>query len=120
MLNPLAASEPTCTLACRLENLGSPQQVAEFLLDKRIARPGSGYVAELISAASRDDSSGQRYYELEYQVKKEGSAGWRRHNISVLCAREGVLYTLNAQSSADKWERYASQFRLAADSFALR
>lgn len=120
MLNVGACGGPHCPGSCRLENLGSPEQVAEFLLDKRIARPGSGYAAELLRATSRDDSRGQKYYELEYQVKREGASGWRRHNISVLCAKEGVLYTLNAQSSADKWELYASQYRLAADSFALR
>ena len=93
--------------------------MATFLLDTQIAGPGSGKVAELLSAISRTDSAGTVYYEFEYQVQKEKDNGWRRHNIAVICARDGVLYTFNAQSSASRWNGYSAEFKRAAESFVL-
>ena len=95
--------------------------MAQSLFDKQLAPPGSGFVAELIGASSRADRAGQTYYELEYRVRREsdGDVKWRRRNLSVLCARAGVLYTFNAQCSAGRWDQYASSYRRAADSFVL-
>ena len=108
-------------VACRLEDLGTPESVARELFEKQLARPGSGFVAELISASSRTDSKGLTYYELEYRVRRESDGGvkWRRRNLSILCARAGVLYTFNAQCRAERWENYADAYRRAADSFVL-
>jgi hypothetical protein len=105
---------------CRLDNLGTPETVATFLLGSRLAPLGSGKVAELLAAGRRKDSKGSVYYELEYQIRKEGAGEWKRHNIAVLCAQDDVLYTFNSQCSAAAWEQYAAVLRVAANSFVLR
>ena len=107
------------TCKCRLASLGSPQQVAQFLFKSQLAPPGSGIDIELIQASSHADASGQDYYELEYRVRKE-SAGWRRHNLSVLSTRSDVLYTLNAQCSESRWQEYEGLYRRSAASFVLK
>jgi PsbP len=114
----MSGQPPIATEVCRLSDLGTPEQVADFLFKSYLAPPGSGIAFELQQASSRSAAKGLQYYELEYKVRKE-QAGWRRHNLSVLCARNGILYTLNAQCRADRWDQYAQLYRKAADSFVL-
>jgi hypothetical protein len=77
-------------------------------------------MAELLNSRKYLDVSGLEYYELEYQVRKRGAGGWMRHNIAVLCAHQGLLYTLNAQVSADRWDTVAPVFQTAAASFRVQ
>lgn len=109
-------------LPCRLEKLGSPEAVAKSLFEKQLAPPGSGITPELVRAASRRDSQGRLYYVLEYRVAKGDidNPKWRRRNLSVLCANNGLLYTFNAQASADRWDQYAAAFQQAAGSFMVK
>jgi PsbP len=103
----------------RLSDFGTPQEVAQFLLDKQIAPPGRGVAAELIIASSRQDSTGHLYYEVEYRVTRHEAVGWQRHNIAVLCASDDVLYTFNAQCGEARWPDRQVLLRTAARSFEI-
>lgn len=105
---------------CRLRELGSPDSVAEFLLQTQLAPPGAGKVAQLLSASSHTDARGVVYYSIEYQVRKEGTEGWQRHNLAVLAAQQGVLYTFNAQCAEARWSTLGPQFKRSAASFTLQ
>jgi hypothetical protein len=103
----------------RLQELGSPESVANFLLQSQLAPPGGGKVAKLLSASSYTDTRGVIYYSIEYQVRLESKEGWQRHNLAVLAAQNGVLYTFNAQCSESRWGALSSQYKRSAASFAL-
>ena len=66
------------------------------------------------------DANGVEYYSLEYQVRKEGADAWQRHNLAVLTARDGVLYTFNAQCREARWRDLGPSYTQAAGSFRLR
>jgi hypothetical protein len=100
----------------RLTDLGTPEKVASFLIDTRLAPQGSGIVANLIGVSSRQGASGP-YYQMEYKVRKEGI--FKRHVLAVLAAREGLLYTCVAQCSEDKWEEVGHALVQSVESFML-
>jgi PsbP len=92
--------------------------VGEAVL-RRIAksRKGTDIKAALIDATLREDPNvGVNYYKLEFGV--EGST-FRRHNVAVCCARDGKLFTLNAQAPELAWVQVRKDFFKIADSFNL-
>lgn len=95
--------------------------MAQFLLNNQLAPPGRGKIANLISCSTYTDAQGVVYYSLEYQVRKEGAEGWQRHNLAVLAAQQGVLYTFNAQCDEARWaSERGPLFRRSAASFSLK
>ncbi|KAJ4802149.1 Photosystem II reaction center PsbP family protein [Rhynchospora pubera] len=101
-----------------IEAFGSPKEVGEAVL-RRIAksRRGIDIKATLIDATLREDpKNGVNYYKLEFKV--EGPS-FRRHNVAVCCARDGKLYTLNAQAPESGWSQVKKDFFQIADSFNL-
>nr|CAD1828436.1 unnamed protein product [Ananas comosus var. bracteatus] len=109
----------------RIEAFGGPKEVGEAVL-RRIAaasRRGSEVRATLIDASVREDPDPDpdpakkvKYYKLEFAV--EGPS-FRRHNVALCCARDGKLYTLNAQAPESAWPGVRHQFYEIADSFTL-
>lgn len=82
---------------------------------------GSGQRPEvkgtLIKSSLREDSvRNAKYYKLEFVVE---SPRFRRHNVSVCCARGGRLFTLNAQAPESAWPGVKSDLYRIADSFSL-
>lgn len=57
-----------------------------------------------------------KYYVLEFAVE---SPSFSRHNVAVCCAREGRLFTLNAQTPESAWPMLKQDFYKIADSFSL-
>ncbi|KAJ1692133.1 hypothetical protein LUZ63_008831 [Rhynchospora breviuscula] len=101
-----------------IEAFGSPKEVGEAVL-RRIAksRRGTDIKATLINATLREDpKNGVNYYKLEFKV--EGPS-FCRHNVAVCCARDGKLYTLNAQAPESGWSQVKKDFFQIADSFNL-
>ncbi|XP_027363122.1 psbP domain-containing protein 7, chloroplastic [Abrus precatorius] len=101
-----------------IEAFGGPDEVGEAVV-RRIT--GSGQRPEvkgtLIKSSLREDSvRNVKYYEFEFRVE---SPSFRRHNVSVCCARGGRLFTLNAQAPESAWSELKSDFYKIADSFAL-
>lgn len=106
------------SLNFRIEAFGGPKEVGEAVL-RRIAKAsrGTDIKATLIDATLREDpKNGANYYKLEFRV--EGPS-FRRHNVAVCCARDGKLYTLNAQAPESAWVQVRRDFFHIADSFNL-
>ncbi|WOL06742.1 psbP domain-containing protein 7, chloroplastic [Canna indica] len=101
-----------------IEDFGGPKEVGETVL-RRIAgsRRGTDVTAALVDAAVREDpAKNVNYYKLEFKV--EGPS-FRRHNVAVCCARDGKLFTLNAQAPESLWPKVRQEFYKIADSFNL-
>ncbi|XP_061337993.1 psbP domain-containing protein 7, chloroplastic isoform X2 [Gastrolobium bilobum] len=101
-----------------IEAFGGPEEVGEAVV-RTIT--GSGQRPDvkgtLIKSSLRQDSvRNVTYYELEFRVE---SPSFRRHNVSVCCARGGRLFTLNAQAPESAWPVLKSDFYKIADSFSL-
>lgn len=110
----------TCTpnLFTRIEAFGGPDEVGEAVVR---SITGSGQRPDvkgtLIKSSLREDSvTNVKYYELEFRVE---SPSFRRHNVSVCCARDGRLFTLNAQAPESEWPGLKSEFYRIANSFSL-
>lgn len=101
-----------------IEAFGGPKEVGEAVV-RTIT--GSGrrpdVKGSLIESNLREDSLRSiKYYELEFRVE---SPSFQRHNIAVCCARNGKLYTLNAQAPESVWPEMKSELYTVADSFSL-
>lgn len=101
-----------------IEAFGGPGEVGEAVIR---SITGSGQRPEvkgtLIKSSLREDSvRNAKYYELEFRVE---SPSFRRHNVSVCCARDGRLFTLNAQAPESEWPGLKSDFYRIANSFSL-
>jgi hypothetical protein len=62
------------------------------------------------------DAENVKYYKLQFRVE---SPSFRRHNVAVCCARDGKLYTVNAQAPESAWKSVQKEFSAMADSFSL-
>eukprot|EP00877_Chromochloris_zofingiensis_P014932 jgi/Chrzof1/9693/Cz04g12120.t1_PPD7[v5.2] len=100
----------------RLDSLGQPTDAAQRFLTTTAAPPGSNKQAQLVTASSNTDETGQLYYLFEYTIK---GPAFYRHNLSVLSAQDNLLYTLNVQCPQDKWVRDGAVLQQAAQSFKL-
>ncbi|BAF07225.1 Os01g0934400, partial [Oryza sativa Japonica Group] len=101
-----------------IEAFGGPKDVGEVVL-RRIAKTkrGADINATLLDAALREDPANNvKYYKLEFRVE---SPSFRRRNVAVCCAKDGKLYTLNAQAPESAWKAVRKEFLAMADSFSL-
>ncbi|KAK7392017.1 hypothetical protein VNO78_20443 [Psophocarpus tetragonolobus] len=101
-----------------IEAFGGPDEVGKAVV-RSITESGQrpNVNGTLIKSTLREDSiRNAKYYELEFRVE---SPSFRRHNVSVCCARGGKLFTLNAQAPESEWPRLKSDFYRIADSFSL-
>ncbi|KAK9146893.1 hypothetical protein Sjap_006796 [Stephania japonica] len=99
-----------------IEAFGGANEVGEAIVrtvtGKRLDVKGT-----LVRSKLREDTSKRlNYYELEFRVE---SPSFRRHNVAVCCARNGHLYTLNAQAPESAWPGVKQDFYNIADSFNL-
>lgn len=101
-----------------LQKMGAPQEAAQTFLQTTVAPEGSGKTATLLSAGARRDAKGELYYFVEFKVQSERPAFYR-HNLAVYAARNGLLYSLNCQSSEARWAENEAGFRRAAESFTI-
>jgi photosystem II oxygen-evolving enhancer protein 2 len=109
VINPLSAGSK------KLEDLGSPGEVGYKLGKSAIAPPGSGREAELVSAEAREVGD-KTYYLLEYIVKIGDRT---RHNIAEVAASRGKLYTINASTAEDRWEKMKDILERSIKSFSV-
>ncbi|KAH9620630.1 hypothetical protein KSS87_011813 [Heliosperma pusillum] len=102
----------------RIETFGGPKEVGEAII-RTIT--GSSRGVEVTATLLRSNLRGDPvrdigYYEVEYRVD---SPSFQRHNVTVCCARNGRLYTLNAQTPESKWQQVKDDFIKIAASFSL-
>ncbi|KAL1546027.1 PsbP domain-containing protein 7, chloroplastic [Salvia divinorum] len=98
-----------------IDAFGGASDVGEAFI-RTITRSGQ-VQGRLIGTSLREDSERKnKYYELEFQVE---SPTFRRHNVAVCCARNGKLFTLNAQAPESAWPHFKSQLHAIAASFTF-
>jgi photosystem II oxygen-evolving enhancer protein 2 len=108
IINPVDAGK---TLA----DLGTPGEVGYKLAKNAIAPAGSGRQAELVTAESRE-VGGKTYYLLEYAGQVNGQ---QRHNLASVAVSRGKLYTFNASTTADRWEKMKDVLEKTISSFTV-
>lgn len=108
VINPVSGGK-------QLKDLGSPGELGYQLGKSAIAPPGSGREAELVNAESREYGD-KTYYTLEYAVKVNGQ---ERHNIASVAVSRGKLYTFNASTSEDRWDRMKDMLQQVINSFSV-
>lgn len=100
----------------KLAELGTPSEVGYRLGKSAIAPPDSGRTAELINAESRELGD-KTYYLLEYLVKLPNNQ--ERHNLASAIVNRGKLYTFNASTPEERWDKMKDLLKLAVKSFSV-
>ncbi|NJN30507.1 MAG: photosystem II oxygen evolving complex protein PsbP [Synechococcales cyanobacterium RM1_1_8] len=98
-----------------LAELGSPTEVGYRLQKSALAPENSGRTAELVNAESFDVAD-KTFYLLEYLVKLPDQV---RHDLATVVVHRGQLYTLNASTTEERWERVKGMMRQVVTSFAV-
>jgi photosystem II oxygen-evolving enhancer protein 2 len=99
-----------------LADLGTPSEVGYQLGKSAIAPPNSGRTAELITAEAREVAN-QQYYLLEYLVNLPDQT--QRHNLASAIVFRGKLYTFNASTPENRWDKMKDALELAVKSFSV-
>ncbi len=89
-----------------LEDLGSPQDVGERLINEVIAPDGTGREAELIDSKRRD-ANGHIFYDIEYSIHLPDRD---RHEIATVVIDKGSLFTLAASTNEKRWPQVNDLF----------
>lgn len=100
----------------KLEDLGTPSEVGYQLGRSAIAPPDSGRTAELINAEEREIAD-RTYYLLEYLVTLPNQQ--QRHNVASAIVYRGKLYTINASTSEERWNRMKDTLMASVKSFQV-
>ncbi|MBF2078497.1 MAG: photosystem II reaction center PsbP family protein [Synechococcales cyanobacterium T60_A2020_003] len=98
-----------------LSDLGTPTEIGQRIAQKVLTSDAADRKAELVSAAQRE-VDGSTYYLLEYEVNLPGQ---KRHNLASAVVRRGQLYTFNASTTEDRWERMKDTFKQVVSSFSV-
>lgn len=96
-----------------LRDLGTPSELGQRLAQRVITSESQDRRAELVGAGERD-LEGETYYLLEYVVELPTQV---RHNLASAVVRRGNLYTLNASTTEDRWDKMRDTFRTMVASF---
>ena len=96
-----------------LEQLGTPLEVGQTLIDKVIAPEGSGRTVELINANKRDNSN-HIFYDLEYELNLNDQ---NRHELATVVIDRGTLYTFAVGTNQERWNKVDKLFANVIQSF---
>ena len=96
-----------------LEELGTPLEVGQTLINKVIAPEGSGRNVELIDAHKRE-SSNHLFYDLEYELNLNNQ---KRHEIASVVIDRGSLYTFAVGTNQERWNKVETLFSRVIESF---
>mgnify|MGYP001434374909 FL=1 len=96
-----------------LEQLGTPLEVGQTLIDKVIAPEGSGRTVELINAKQRE-SSNHIFYDLEYELNLNNQD---RHELATVVIDRGTLYTFAVGTNEERWNKVEKMFKNVIESF---
>ena len=96
-----------------LEELGTPLEVGQTLINKVIAPEGSGRNVELIDANKRD-STNHLFYDLEYELNLNNQ---KRHEIASVVIDRGSLYTFAVGTNQERWNKVETLFTRVIESF---
>lgn len=108
VINPVAGDKT-------LKDLGDPGEVGYKLGKNAIAPAGSGREAELVNAEAREVGD-KTYYLLEYAVKVGEQ---QRHNLASVAVSHGKLFTFNASTTEQRWDKMKEALEQAVRSFSV-
>ena len=96
-----------------LDQLGTPSEVGQTLIDKVIAPEGSGRSVKLINANQREDEK-HIFYDLEYELKLNEQD---RHELATVVIDRGSLYTFAVGTNEERWNKVEKMFKNVIESF---
>tara|TARA_Y100001978_G_scaffold107096_1_gene95654 strand:- start:16743 stop:17297 length:555 start_codon:yes stop_codon:yes gene_type:complete len=96
-----------------LDQLGTPLEVGQTLIDKVIAPAGSGRAVKLLNANQREDEK-HVFYDLEYQLNLNEQP---RHELATVVIDRGSLYTFAVGTNEDRWNKVEKLFVNVIQSF---
>ena len=97
----------------RLDQLGTPTEVGQTLINKVIAPEGSGRSVKLIGANQRE-SSNHIFYDLEYELNLNDQD---RHELATVVIDRGSLYTFAVGTNEERWNKVENMFSNVIESF---
>ena len=96
-----------------LDQLGTPSEVGQTLIDKVIAPEGSGRSVKLINANQREDEK-HVFYDLEYELNLNEQD---RHELATVVIDRGSLYTFAVGTNEERWNKVEKMFNNVIQSF---
>ena len=96
-----------------LDQLGTPSEVGQTLIDKVIAPEGSGRSVKLINANQREDEK-HVFYDLEYELNLNEQD---RHELATVVIDRGSLYTFAVGTNEQRWNKVEKMFKNVIESF---
>ena len=96
-----------------LDQLGTPSEVGQTLIDKVIAPEGSGRSVKLINANQREDEK-HVFYDLEYELNLNEQD---RHELATVVIDRGILYTFAVGTNEERWNKVEKMFKNVIESF---
>lgn len=98
-----------------LEDLGTPTEVGYKLAKSISTLAESERKVDLISAEAQQKGT-ETYYLLEYEVDLPDQ---QRHNLASVVVRRGQLFTFNASTLENRWDKVGDLLRQSVDSFSV-
>lgn len=98
-----------------LTDLGTPTDVGYKLSKSITSMAGEDRDVELVSAQSITKED-QTYYVLEYVADLPSGI---RHNLASVIVRRGKLFTFNASTRQDRWEKVKNLMKRSVASFSV-
>lgn len=99
-----------------LEDLGTPTDVGYKLSKSFNAIAEGASDVELVSAQRIDTPDSKTYYILEYVADLPSGI---RHNLASAIVRRGKLFTFNASTREDRWEKVKDMMKQSVASFKV-
>ena len=96
-----------------LDQLGTPSEVGQTLINKVIAPEGSGRSVKLINANQREDEK-HVFYDLEYELNLNEQD---RHELATVVIDRGSLYTFAVGTNEQRWNKVEKMFKNVIESF---
>jgi len=96
-----------------LDQLGTPSEVGQTLIDKVIAPEGSGRSVKLLNANQREDEK-HVFYDLEYELNLNDQD---RHELATVVIDRGSLYTFAVGTNEQRWNKVEKMFKNVIESF---
>ena len=96
-----------------LDQLGTPSEVGQTLIDKVIAPEGSGRSVKLINANQREDEK-HVFYDLEYELNLNEQ---ERHELATVVIDRVNLYTFAVGTNEERWNKVEKMFKNVIESF---
>ena len=99
-----------------LEDLGTPTEVGYKLSKSINALAKDERDVELLSAQRFDAPDSKTYYILEYVAALPTGV---RHNLASVVVRRGKLFTFNASTREERWEKIKDLMKRSVASFSV-